>query len=150
VNKIALFSGRFDPIHLGHIITIGRLLEKYQQVIVCVLNYPEREACTIDKNIEILTEFMSLWLYKGFRVLITANTTHFARITIDAIDSICKGVDCDVNDVCWVGGNTEVVDHLKDIGFPFEYIERSYFYRSTTIRELLAKGKDIKEILKYE
>jgi len=150
VNKIALFSGRFDPLHLGHIITIGRILQKYQTVIVCILDYPEREACSIDKNIEIWTEFERLWCHEKWRVLIATNKTHFAHITIDEIIHICKKHLVSVEDVVYVGGNEEVNKHINSIGFPFEYIERSYFYRSTTIRELLAKGKDIKEILKYE
>ena len=36
-----LFSGRFSKVHTGHIITIQRLGEQYDLVIVCVLDYPE-------------------------------------------------------------------------------------------------------------
>jgi cytidyltransferase-like protein len=152
VNKVALFSGRFDPVHLGHIITLGRLLKKYSKVIVCILDYPEREVCDIKKAIEILETFLKLWCYERNRVIIGVNKTHFAKISLKEIEFICNTavVSTTFYTYVYVGGNEEVNKHIKSIGFPVEYIPRSYFYRATSIREEISKGKTLGDILKNE
>jgi cytidyltransferase-like protein len=143
MNKIALFSGRFDPVHLGHIITIGRLLEKYQQVIVCILDHSGRESVNIEVIKNIYETFIRLWAEDKRRIEVVTNETHFAYIEKSEIKQICKKAWVkDISNVVYVSGNEEVNKHIKSIGFPVEYIPRSYFYRATSIRELL---KDIKE-----
>jgi cytidyltransferase-like protein len=137
VNKIALFSGRFDPIHLGHVITIGRLLEKYKKVIVCILDYPER-SFLVDNNVSILKTFLRCWNDREKnRVILTVNKTHFAKITPEEIQTICwNAVNTKFEKFTYVGGNEEVNSHVKGLGvIDVEYISRSYFYNSSSIRK---------------
>ena len=135
-KKIALFSGKFDPVHLGHILTGGKLLQKYKKVIVCILDYPGREFCDIGLVKEIFKTFVKLWAHDSRRIEIVSNKTHFAYIELSEIKEICDRLWCSVNinDVVYVGGNIEVNKHIKELGFPVEYIYRSYFYNATSIR----------------
>ena len=146
-NKIALFSGRFDPVHLGHILTIGKLLQKYKKVIVCILDYPGREFCDIGLVKEIFKNFVKLWAYDTRRVRVASNTTHFAYIELSEIKDICGQAWCDIDNVVYVGGNELVNKHIKELGFPVEYYERSYFYNASSIRGTkLVKEEKVDEL----
>ena len=146
-KKIALFSGRYDPVHLGHMITIGKLLQKYNKVIVCILDYPGRSFCDIKLVKEIFKTFVKLWAYDTRRIEIVSNKTHFAYIELSEIKDICSQAWCDVDNTVYVGGNTEVNKHIKELGFPVEYYERSYFYNASSIRGTkLVKEEKVDEL----
>lgn len=122
-KRIALFSGRFDRPHLGHIIQIGRLAQRYKKVIVVVLNY-----CNSFYNIgdreKVLRE--SVGLLKG-DVEVVVNTEHFAYITKEDLNRL---PDFDV----YCSGNTECLAHIKTLGYEIDEIERYPGYAATKDR----------------
>ena len=75
--KNAIFSGRFDPIHIGHILTGLKLFDKYLKVIYVVLNY-EGRFLSAQKSKKIIDEIFK-HNYKG-EVVSIINDTHFAKI----------------------------------------------------------------------
>ena len=122
-----LFSGRFDPIHLGHLISILRLATKYNKVVVVILDYLGRSS-PAQYSKQILEE--SLSHCKGnFEVLI--NNVHFGKITIKQLESIPK---FDV----YAAGNMKVLKHMSSLGFKVEWVDRAFHYQASDQR--LADG----------
>lgn len=155
-NGIAIFSGRFDPPNLGHILTIGWLLNRYDRVIIPILDYPERE---INSGIALdifITLFELLFCNKE-RLHITINKTHFGKITEDEIRVMCWNCTriSDMSKFVYVGGNKEVNDHISNLDFiKVKYMPRisllknglikdQYLFESTKIRERIKKGESI-------
>jgi len=147
--KIALFSGRFDPFNLGHIITTGKLLQDYDKVIVCVLDYSGRESCDIESSIWILAEFLRLWACcNRDRVVVVKNKTHFAKITEEEIRVICWNATniSNIDKFTYVGGNEEVNRHISSLDFiKVEYRPRASIHNSTFIRDMINSGKSLDE-----
>lgn len=117
--KVALFSGRFDPPNLGHVITINWLLEAYDRVVVCILEYIDRCGCSTVEAKDIFNTVYS----SNKKVSIVHNYTHFAHISYGELLQICK-----INGICpktmvYVGGNKTVNEHIKKM-FPVEEIPR--------------------------
>jgi nicotinamide mononucleotide adenylyltransferase len=141
--KTAVFSGRFDPPHIGHVLTIIRLLKRYDRVVVVVLDYPERESCPAAKAKEIFIEVLSSIRGNGI-ITVMVNNTHFGKITrskyILLIDECCA----DAASTVYVSGNQQVIDHFKKEmkGLMFEFIDRSENYSGTDIREMQKEGLD--------
>ena len=40
--RVAIFSGRFDPPHIGHVLTKIKIAKEYEFLIVPILDYPDR------------------------------------------------------------------------------------------------------------
>lgn len=74
--RTILFSGRFDRVHPGHIITIMRLGQQYDTIIVCVLDYPKQKY-PLEHRMTVLKD--ALMHAKGNYIVIS-NKTHFAEI----------------------------------------------------------------------
>jgi nicotinamide mononucleotide adenylyltransferase len=148
-KKIALFSGRFSPPHLGHILTIAQLLWDYEKVIVCVLDYPGRNGCSVEVAINIFNSVFHLFNVDKSRIYVTYNTTHFGKITEEEIRLICWNQTnvSDMSKLTYVGGNVSVNNHIKSLGFiEVEFRPRSLFYSSTAIRkEIKREEKGDKE-----
>ncbi len=83
-NKTILFSGRFDRPHLGHLITIARLGQQYDSVIVCILDY-NGQFFPIDERAEIMCDALK-HLKGNYQVII--NDHNFERITKEQVDDI--------------------------------------------------------------
>lgn len=130
--KIAVFSGRFDPPHLGHAITILKLCESHDIVLIPVLDYDNRwieagEAVRILKKVTL-----------DSKIRYNVNLVHFGKISAHDYNQLLKreGVDQSLNNVIYYSGNVEVLSHMKEIGVKCEYIERSFdeMYSSTIIK----------------
>jgi hypothetical protein len=112
----ALFSGRFDPDHGGHWTTILKLLKVFDEVLVVVLDYPERRFPAIDSKIH----FDSMAILSGiteYELKVVINHTHFAKLTWEEWESF----ECDV----YAGGNQEVNKHMCNLGVRVYDQERS-------------------------
>lgn len=133
MSKTAIFSGRFDPVHLGHVLTILKLLDRFDHVVVVILDYPEREGCTAQKALEV---FQAVFCKIGGPGTITLviNKIHFARITIDQYFELAIRAGVGDDDVTYVSGNREVLKHFKDMGILCKFIPRSGKYSSTEER----------------
>jgi len=120
MKTIMLFSGRFDRVHPGHIITIQRLGQQYDTVIVCVLDYkgqkyPLRQRMTVLKD--------ALMHSKGNYIVIS-NKTHFGEITPEELQLLPMFTH-------YGTGNKEVLKHIgwvfNDLGVTSEravFVER--------------------------
>ena len=128
----ALFSGRFDPPHLGHLISILRLSNKFDKVIVVILDYRER-AFPVEYARTVLCEALSFCCGE-FQVY--TNSKHFAQITRKELKEWGFDVYC--------AGNMEVLNHIKGLGVPVQYVERAYEYEANNDRF----AKEVKSIIK--
>ena len=105
-NKTILFSGRFDTIHTGHVISIARLGQKYDKVIVCILDY-EGQFYPIEDRVKIMTD--ALEHVKGSYEIIV-NKEHFAHITKEEAEKLpLFGV--------YGSGNYDCYIHVGTLGF---------------------------------
>ena len=126
-----LFSGRFDDVHKGHIITIQRLGQKYDKVIVVILDHAEQEYPVAYRK-RALKE--ALENSKGDFVVLV-NKTHFGQITKEEWSTY--GADV------YAAGNLDVLKHMEELGIKVEYVERAYDDHA----EYGRKYKKIKDLL---
>lgn len=124
-----LFSGRFDEPHPGHWMTILKLLMVFNDVVVVILDYPERTRTAK----QVKRDFESMAVLSGEEVfshlLVLINTTHFAKLTREEWDAY----GCDV----YAGGNIDVNNHMTDIGVPVYEQERSSDYSARNYKATL-------------
>lgn len=122
---VAFFPGKFQPPHLGHIISLMQLYPRYDKIIIGitedvpnVLSQEERKAI-FEKAFEHLPKFKVV-LING--VLTEANSL--------------KGLP--EFDVC-VSGNKKVIEKLRSLGKEAEFLPRSEgaYFSGTKIRKLL-------------
>lgn len=146
-DEIALFSGRFDPPNLGHVITIEKLLCRFKTVIVCALNYKERSGCDVLTALEIFKMHFSMVTLVP-KVILMYNNTHFGVITVEEITGIVFEAVNEENleNIVYVGGNVEVNEHIKNIGIKVEPVARVPLYDSTGIRKRISNGETLDEI----
>jgi len=115
MKDIMLFSGRFDRVHPGHIITIQRLGQQYDTVIVCVLDY-KGQRYPIEQRMTTLKD--ALMNSKGNYIVIS-NKAHFGEITIEDLDKLPMFT-------YYGAGNEKVLNHMRELsetmGVPKERI----------------------------
>ena len=111
--KFVLFSGRFDPPHLGHFRTIQLLARDYN-VKVVVLDYPEQRF-PISYRLRVLRETVGEALGN---VSVVSNKTHFGKLTRPEWDAY----GCDL----YAAGNFEVLSHIEFMGIECIYVDRPY------------------------
>ena len=142
--KVAIFSGRFDPLHTGHIITIVKLMKRFSRVILVVLDYPERETFTAVETKEMLdTIFGTL---APDRVETIVDTKHFGQMTIAYYCELLNDLDLDLSETVYCSGNMQVIDHIKQLGIPWEFVSRTEGFsggdeRNWDVREKYGSSK---------
>jgi nicotinamide mononucleotide adenylyltransferase len=120
-QQTVLFSGRFDPPHAGHVVTIVRLAKRFARVLVVILD-DGKAAWPLSYRRDVLTEAMSL----ARNVLITSNRVHFAQVTREALGEWQFDV--------YAAGNPDVLRHIEALGIPCIYTERAYDFSATAYR----------------
>lgn len=118
-RETVLFSGRFDRPHIGHLITIGKLGQRFAKVIVPVLDYPEAHY-PVSYRLEVLKDALSLC--KG-NYTVFANKHHFGKITKDELKEYTFNI--------YASGNRECLNHISDLGYETLYTPRSYDYAAS-------------------
>ncbi len=113
---IALFSGRLDRPHPGHIITLQRLGQMYDKVIVCLLDYPEQKY-SISFRKGVVEE--ALHHSKG-EYVVTSNKTHFAEITKEELNRLIDIWGWEV----YVNANVTVLNHIERLAYETYYFPR--------------------------
>ena len=121
----AFFPGKFQPVHLGHVISIMNIYEKYDKIIVGITeDIPE--VLTQNERKEIF-ENVFKYLNKVEIILIkkvitgSRDLSHLPRF-----------------DIC-LSGNIKVIETMHDNGLNAKFLERSIGigYSGTEIRSLL-------------
>ena len=131
---IALFPGKFQPIHLGHIITIMDIYDKYEKIIIGITeDKPEVLTQSERKNI---FETIFKYLPKVEVVLIKGVITGSKNLKRLPKFDIC------------LTGNKEVIETMTQLGINAQFLERSIGigYSGTEIRTLLNIYHDKKNI----
>ncbi len=136
-KEIAVFIGKFQPPHIGHILTIKKLLLKYKQIVVGITEGKPNIIST-DKVISIFDDVLndknvSFQLIKG------------------AVDEETAILDFNFDVIC--SGNPQVLSLLKKQGYKTRFIERTSddYFTGTSIREsfinkgIVNNNDDIKE-----
>ncbi len=150
-NKTAIFSGRFDPPHLGHLHTVLNIAKVYGRVLIVILDYPDREACSVDEARDIFNGIFDAMFpdttRSTFQVII--NDIHFATITYSAYDTLLRNNGICYNHSIYLSGNIEVLDNMKKEGIKCRFFPRTddYIYTGTKIREQITKGKTLDEFV---
>jgi len=110
---IMLFSGRFDRPHLGHIVTIKKLMQRYDEVIVVMLEYVGQHYPTKDRC-QILRDGLR-YVPGNFNLIV--NKEHFAFITRKELSRL---PEFDI----YGSGNEDCLVHIAALGHDTEYVER--------------------------
>tara|TARA_B100001121_G_C18611843_1_gene584834 strand:- start:774 stop:1166 length:393 start_codon:yes stop_codon:yes gene_type:complete len=128
---IAFFPGKFQPPHIGHIITVMNIYEKYDKIIIGIT----KDVPQVLSQIEIKSIFESI-----FRPL--------PKIKIELVSEVITGNENVKNilpafDIL-VSGNDKVIRHVTNLGIKADYLPRSegVGYSGTEIRTLFKTGID--------
>ncbi|MCP3683539.1 MAG: hypothetical protein GY861_12700 [bacterium] len=131
-NKTILFSGRFDTIHTGHIITIKRLGQTFKKVIVCILDYPGK-VCPTCGHVEG-GQFYSIGERRSImkdalenvegNYEIIVNKHHFGRITQEQVEELPH---FDV----YGSGNYDCFMHMHTLGYEHISVPRYPHYTAS-------------------
>lgn len=105
----ALFLGRFQPPHVGHLLTIKKLSSKYDKLIVGVTEC-EPSVMPVENVITIL------------EMLLELENVEFIQVS-GSVEGGTAVFDFDF-DVC-CSGNPAVLDIMKSKGFGIEFVERA-------------------------
>lgn len=144
--KIAIFSGRFSPPHLGHIVTIKNLFYKYDKVIVVILDYPERIGCSANVAQELFKKVFYTNKSQLENVVFVQNDKHFGRITKLQLKMLLVNTGELFDEMVYVGGNKEVNKHIESLKvIPVEYIPRTIIYNSTSLRKKIKEGVSLED-----
>ena len=118
-----LFSGRFCPVHAGHIVSISRIGVNHR-VIVMVLDYPNQQY-PVAYRMQVLKEILSRM--KGGPYTVLSNKTHFGKMNAEELTRYPK-FDF------YSSGNLDCVKHMESLGYKCYYVERAYEYAATNDR----------------
>lgn len=134
--RCAIFSGRFDPCHLGHVRSIVKIAKRFDHVFVPILDYPGREVCA-DRVLLIFKDFFNT-VFSLHNVTFLINWIHFGKITLEEYLSFIKAHIGEDAQTMYLSGNQQVIDHMKEIGvanFGFYPRYMDHIYTGTIMKE---------------
>jgi nicotinamide mononucleotide adenylyltransferase len=116
----AVFIGKFQPPHFGHLMTAKRLMTKYKSIVIAVT----------DGRPNIMPPKSVLAMFK--EVLGEKGVTY--KHILGAVDEGTAIFDFDFDVIC--SGNPLVLELLKNNGLEVEFVERAYdnYFTGTSIR----------------
>lgn len=120
---ICLTSGRFDPPHVGHVISLQLLGQRYEKVVVVILDHAD-QYYPVAYRLRVLEDVLTGSI-GAYDVLV--NKTHFGEIDKKSL--------LEYNADVYVCGNLSVLKHIEGLGMPVEYQDRSYQYHATDDRK---------------
>ena len=119
-----LTSGRFDPPHLGHIVSLLKIAKEYDSLTIVVLDQEERSYPI--SYVDAI--FKETFKYVNHKINVIYNVTHFGELTKEELDSF----GCDL----YCGGNLQVLKHIENLGFKTKYHERSFDYNASDYKRV--------------
>ncbi|NQU87008.1 MAG: adenylyltransferase/cytidyltransferase family protein [Mariniphaga sp.] len=126
--KIAFFPGKFQPVHLGHIISIMEIYEDYDKIIIGIT----------EDNPKILS-------FEERRDIFQVVFKYLDKFEYFYFDGILSEINNSIllpkYDIC-VSGNIVVIKKMNELGFSTRYLERSkgLYYSGTELRSIHEKG----------
>jgi nicotinamide mononucleotide adenylyltransferase len=134
--KFAVFSGRFDPIHVAHLQSIVQIAKRFDHVLVPILDYSDRaiSAHVVKGIAETLLDAM----IPINNVTFVVNNIHFGKITFEEYNKFISDNIGENADVMYLSGNPQVIEHMKEIGVRrYEFFKRFHddIYTGTMIRK---------------
>lgn len=124
MGRTILFSGRYDPPHLGHLLTFQRLATEYDKVIICILDYP-RQFKPIRERLKTIEVALGGCI-GSFEVIV--NSVNLEHATQEDMDTL-PAFDC-------VGtGNQGVYFNMVKLGIPVVEIKRTPGYNASDSRK---------------
>jgi len=108
--KIALFPGKFQPVHLGHIITLMKIYDRFDKIIIGITNDIPQVLSQEERKSIFDSVFMHLPKYE--------------TVLIPGVIVGNKALDLPDFDIC-LTGNKEVINTMSDAGYKTEFLERS-------------------------
>jgi cytidyltransferase-like protein len=142
--KTAIFSGRFDPPHLGHVQTILKIAKRFSKVVVVILDYPERKVVNAMEAKDIFDYLFDMVFPETCRskVDVVINNIHFGKIKFSEYDCFLRNIGACYNHTVYLTGNFEVLVNMQEQQIKHEFIERSI--------DAVYEGKKIREDLGLE
>lgn len=136
--KTALFPGRFQPFHLGHLLTIQKILRNNHNIVIALRDAPmnRRNPFSLRERKRII--FQSL----------KEACTNFNRIEIVEIPDICdnwvKKIEKIADFSIVYSGNSDIKKPFRDSKYPVIHLSsRKKYYSGTKIRRLLSNDQSI-------
>lgn len=127
---IAVFPGRFQPPHLGHILTLMKIYDSYDKIIIAVTNY------TYDgRKPHVLP-------HSHVKQVLEAIFQHLPKIEVVLTDEgfpVRQAFDDLPNFDVVVTGNNKTIENMRVLGVRVEFVPRSYGvgYSGEELREKL-------------
>ena len=123
--NIAFFPGKFQPVHLGHIVTLMKIYDKYDKIIIGITE--DKPEVISQEERKIIFQSVLKYLPKFEIVLIKGTIVN--SISLEHLPNF---------DVC-LTGNPQVIEKLNEFGLKTEMIERSegLGFSGTQIRSIL-------------
>lgn len=137
--KTALFSGRFQPVHLGHVLTLMDIYPKYSKIIVAVTNYTYE-----GKKLHVLPR-------EKVKEILERIFQHLPKIEVvlteEGFPVRQTFTDLPEFDVV-VTGNKATIKNMRNLGIETQYISRSLGvgYSGEELREKLDWNEVNKEV----
>ncbi len=132
-KQVALFSGRFQPPHLGHVITLMKLYPLYDEIIMAITEYTWGGTKMPVLSVKYVKEILEA-VFKNipkYRVIVSSK----AMIERTSFDDLPRF------DVI-VTGDLKLIKHLEKVGMEYRFIPRTegVGYSGTELREVLKWG----------
>lgn len=126
--RIAIFPGKFQPMHLGHILSICRVRDMGYEKILIILTHDGPKITTPEENISILKQV--------FKRDVELKKIEFMILPKTLLDETSLHENPNEYDI--FSGNPKVLEWAKKYGYNPIYLERTngFGYSGAFLREI--------------
>lgn len=120
MTKIALFPCKLDPPHVGHVLTLIKISNDYEKIIVDIYEN-DNKLLDLQERIDIISPILDLL---DCEISYNIHETSYSK-------DISNHPVCDTV----VSGNKKILSNFSKHGVPTRKIDESLFYRSSIIKK---------------
>ncbi len=147
--KSALFVGRFQPFHNGHLSVVQMILEKFERVIMVIgsaeENLTEENPWTAGERISMIEASMKAAGISAEKYLIVpVRNIHNYALWVDHLRQYVPPFECVYT------GSELVRKCFERAGVEVVWVERVMPISGTMVREKLSLGEDVSEFVNYK